>query len=69
MKKNQINLFEESEIDHIFLTKEEQNLFFLSQLEVLPLELDDYKQGYQNAIMDVHRQYNLRSKKVAKNTQ
>lgn len=62
LKENQINQFEESDIDHIFFTKEKKDQFFLSQPEEIPLESGDYKQGYQNAIMEVHKQYNLRRK-------
>jgi hypothetical protein len=46
--------------DSIFLTQEEQELFLLSQTEVD--EEESEQQAFENAIMEVHRQYNLRSK-------
>jgi hypothetical protein len=46
--------------DSIFLTQEEHDLFLLSQTEVDEEELE--QQDFENAIMEVHRQYNLRSK-------
>jgi hypothetical protein len=47
--------------DSIFLTQEEHDLFLLSQTEIDEEESD--QQAFENAIMEVHRQYNLRSKK------
>lgn len=35
-------------------------MFLLTQTE---LEFDDYKHGFENAILEVHRQYNLKRKK------
>lgn len=32
--------------------------------ESMPIETKDYKKGYQNVIMEVQKQYNLRNKKV-----
>ena len=52
-----------NEKDYGFLTKEEKGLFSLTQTEVKYEESEDYKQGFQNTIMELHRQYNLRSKK------
>ena len=49
----------------IFLTQEEQELFQISQTELDLEESDDYKQGFKNAIMEVHRKYNFRSKKTS----
>ena len=49
----------------VFLTQEEQELFQLSQSELDSKESDDYKQGFGNAIMEFHRQYNIRSKKTS----
>jgi hypothetical protein len=47
--------------DSIFLTQEEHDLFLLSESEVD--EEESEQQSFENAIMEVHRQYNLRSKK------
>jgi hypothetical protein len=44
-----------------FLLKKNNELFLLSQTEVD--EEESEQQAFENAIMEVHRQYNLRSKK------
>ena len=56
-----INLMGINDNDSIFLTQEEHDLFLLSQTEVD--EEESEKQDFENAIMEVHRQYILRSKK------
>jgi hypothetical protein len=43
----------------IFLTQEEQELFLLSQTELSEEAEETEQQAFENAIMDVHRQYNL----------
>ena len=50
----------------IFLTQEDQDLFELQQLQLDLGESFDYKLGYDFAINEVHKQYNLRSKKNTK---
>jgi hypothetical protein len=55
-----INLMGINDNDSIFLTQEEHDLFPLSQTEVD--EEESEQQAFENAIMEVHRQYNLRSK-------
>jgi hypothetical protein len=62
-----INLMGINDNDSVFLTQEEHDLFLLSQTEIDHEESEDYKQGFENAIMEVHRQYNLRSKKSTDN--
>jgi hypothetical protein len=52
----------------IFLTQEEQELFLLSQIELSEEAKETEKQAFENAIMEVHRQYNLRSKKTDENS-
>ena len=47
----------------IFLTQEDQELFELKQIQLDSSESFDYKQGYDLAINEVHKQYNLRSNK------
>jgi hypothetical protein len=56
-----INLMGINDNDSIFLTQEEHDLFLLSQTEVD--EEESEQQAFENAIMEVHRKYNLRSKK------
>ena len=46
----------------IFLTKEEQGFFSLGQIENDHEDSKDYRLGFENAIMEVHKQYDLRSK-------
>ena len=46
------------------MTKEEQYQFLLSQPGKITLGSEEYKQGYRNNIMEVHRQYNLKSRKT-----
>jgi hypothetical protein len=47
----------------VFLTQDDQELHMLQQLQTQTGESFDYKQGYDSAIFEVHKQYNLRSKK------
>ena len=47
----------------IFLTQEEQELYELQQLQLHSGESFDYKQGYEFAINEFHKKYNLRSRK------
>ena len=51
----------------IFLTQEEQELFLLSQMQVSEEVKETKQQEFENDIMEVHRQYNLQSKKTDKN--
>ena len=48
--------------DTVFLKEEEQGIY--TPYEEESLESEDYKQGFENSIMEVHRQYDLRSKKM-----
>jgi hypothetical protein len=49
--------------ESIFLTQEEHEIFLLSQIEVNE-EVDETEQeAFENAIMEVHEQYKLRSKR------
>ena len=56
--------------DHesIFLTQEEHGIFLLSQTEVNEEVKKIEQQSFENAIIEVHRQYNLRSKKTNDNS-
>jgi hypothetical protein len=53
--------------ESIFLTQEEHELFLLSQTEVNEEAEETEQQAFENAIMEVHRQYNLRRKKENEN--
>jgi hypothetical protein len=49
--------------DSIFLTQEEHDFFLLSQIKVNEEEEETKQQAFENAIMEVHKMYNLRNKK------
>jgi hypothetical protein len=51
----------------IFLTQEEQELFLLSQTELNEEAEETEQQAFEETIMEVHRQYNLRRKKTNEN--
>ena len=52
----------------IFLTQEEQELFLLSQIEVSEEDEETKQQAFENSIMEIHRQYNLRINKTDENS-
>jgi hypothetical protein len=59
---------------YVFLTKEEHDQFmdendnFMKDNDdILSMEIEYFKKGYQNAIMHLQKQYNFRSKKVLSN--
>jgi hypothetical protein len=56
--------------DHesIFLTQEEHEIFLLSQTKVNEEAEKIEQKAFENSIMEVHRQYNLRSKKTNENS-
>lgn len=66
--ENQKNLMGTNEDDSVFLTQEEQELFLLTQMELESKESDDYKYGFENSILEFHRQYNLRRNKINDNS-
>jgi len=55
IEENRINLTGTNEYDSIFLTQEEQELFLLTQMELEYEKSNDYKHGFENAILEVHR--------------
>jgi len=63
-----INLMGIHDNEAIFLTQEEQELFLLNQTKVSEEAEDAEQQAFENAILEVHRQYNLRSKKAKGNS-
>ena len=50
--------------ESIFLTQEDQELFLLNQTKVSEEAEDAEQQAFENTILEVHHQYNLRSKKT-----
>jgi hypothetical protein len=63
LEDTHINLMRIHDNEAIFLTQEEQELFLLNQTKVSEEAEDTEQQAFENAILEVHRQYNLRSKK------
>lgn len=60
---NQIILLGISDDETVFLAQEEHELFLIVETEMDSEKSREYKQGFENAITEVHRKYNLRSKK------
>jgi hypothetical protein len=54
--------------ESIFLTQEEHGIFLLSQTKVNEEADKKEQQAFEKAIMEVHKQYNLRSKKTNENS-
>jgi hypothetical protein len=62
LEDTHINLMGIHNNEAIFLTQEEQELFLLNQTKVSEEAEDVEQQAFENAILEVHQQYNLRSK-------
>jgi hypothetical protein len=58
-----INLMGVHDDESIFLTQEEHEIFLLSQTEVNEEADETEHEAFENVIMEVHRKYNLRSKR------
>ena len=58
-----INLLGIKNENVVFITQEEQELYMLQQLQLQSRESFDCKWSYESTIYEVHKQYNLRSKK------
>jgi hypothetical protein len=68
LEDTHINLMGIHDNEAIFLTREEQELFLLNQTKVSEEAEDAGQQAYENDILEVHRQYDLRSKKAEGNS-
>jgi hypothetical protein len=68
LEDTHINLMGIHDNEAIFLTKEEQELFLLNQTKLSEEAEDAGQQAFENAILEVHHQYNLRSKKTEGNS-
>lgn len=62
-EESHINLIGSDNEDDVFLTKEEQGFFSSDQTDTNHEDFEDYCLGFENSIMEVHRQYFLRRKK------
>ena len=63
MEDNHVNVIGSDDEDNTFLTEEEKGLFSSNKTERNYEDSEEYRLGFENAIMEVHRQYDLRSKK------
>ena len=61
LEESHVNLIGSDSGDDVFLTEEEQGLFDDQSTKTYE-DSDDYRLGFENAIMEVHKQYDLRSK-------
>ena len=61
-----VNLIGSDSGDDVFLTEEEQG-FFSDHSTNTYEDSDDYILGFENAIMEVHKQYDLRRKRNVDN--
>lgn len=48
----------------VFLTQEDQEAHTLKQFHTQPGESFDFREGYDTTIYEVHKQYNLRSRRI-----
>ena len=53
--------------DDVFLTEQEQGFFSDQGTNTYGVS-DDYRLGFENAIMEVHKQYDIRSKRNIDNS-
>ena len=60
----QINLMGLNSEQQIFLTQEDQKAHTLNQFQIQSGESFDVREGYDTAIYEVHKQYNLRSRRI-----
>ena len=65
--EDHIQCFDQSEVK-FYLTKEEHSKSYQrSNDDFLNTKNDDYKRGYQNAILEFQKQYNLKNRNVVAN--
>ena len=62
MEEDHVNLIGSDSETDVFLTEEEKGFFSSEQNEYNNEDSEDYRLGFENAIMEVHKQYNLISK-------
>ena len=60
--ENHVKLIGSDSEDDVFLTEEEQSFFSLEKNENAYEDSEEYRLGFENAIMEVHKQYDLRNK-------
>ena len=62
-EENHVNLIGSDNESDFFLTKEKHGFFSSNQTETNYEDSEDCQLGFENAIMEFHRQYDLRRKK------
>ena len=62
-EENHINLIGYDNEEDVFLTEEEQGFFSSDQNDTNYEDSEDYHLGFENAIMEIHKQYDIRRKK------
>lgn len=50
--------------EEYFLTQDDQEAHILKQFQTQSRESFDFREGYDTAIYEVHKQYNLRSRRI-----
>ena len=60
----QINLMGLNNEQQVFLTQEDQEAHILKQFQTQSGESFDFREGYDTTIYDVHKQYNLRRRRI-----
>ena len=68
LEESHVNLIGSDSGDDVFLNEEEQGFFSNDQNTNTYEDSDDYRLGFENAIMEVHKQYDLRSKGSVENS-
>ena len=64
MEDTQINLMGLNSGQQIFLTQEDQQAHTLGQFQIQSGESFDFKERYDTVVYEVHKQYNLRSRRI-----
>lgn len=60
----QINLMGLNNEGEVFLTHDDQEAHILKQFQTLSGESFDFREGYATTIYEVHKKYNLRSRRI-----
>jgi len=60
----QINLMGLDDEGEVFLSQDDQEAHILKQFQTQSRESFDFRQGYDSTIFEVHKQYNLRSRRI-----
>jgi len=64
IEDSHINLMGLKNEQHVFLTKEDQDYHDVNQFQTKSGESFDFKEGYDSAMYEVHKQYKLRTRTI-----